>query len=510
MQMNLNIGHELGVGQQLNLAPQLLQWLRILQMPTHELSLVVQKELQQNPAIEVDEAQGSEADADEPGDDDAVEKTCLAPEIETTFDDNQLSAKYELLADLDDEWRRDTGTVANAASVEAEEEKYQHVYDSIPSDQTLHPLLLNQLRVSCIPQAEVPAAELIIGSLDERGYLVESLADLSSHSGITVAALEAGLRHVQAMTPAGVGSRDLRECLLLQMEDDANPVVALARRVVSDFLEALGRRQYSEIAAALNVTVDDIESALDHIRGLDPTPGRTAVPERTEYIAADVIVSKHDGDYVIELNDRQIPRLRISSSCRRLLDTDTLRSDEATYIRGRIRAANFMIQGIHQRHETLRRVAEQIVRSQREYLDDPSVGLKPLTMAKIAAIIGVHETTVSRTIANKYMKTPHGLLPMRGFFGVGYDCADGSALTPGSVKRLIVTIISEERTDQPMRDVDIAASLRRRGLKVARRTVAKYRRDAGLPSARERTSSDRLTLHRRPEEQELALVKDAI
>lgn len=480
----MDIHHDINVSQQLNLAPQLLQWLRILQVSTTDLTDLVQKELESNPALEIDESRADEHDV--PTSDDFSDPSATNT-IETSSEEPSLDAKYELLAEIDDEWRNDNNTVngsKNSTNSEDDQERHQFALDSATTSGSIYNHLSEQLNLLNINEDDHAIAEVIIGSLDSNGYLSISIEELSSITSTPATRIEKVLTIVQTLEPVGIAARSLQECMIIQMH--SLPEDALPRRIAKDYLEALGREQYTHIAASLDVSVDEVMAAKTYITTLSPYPALSFTPESTQYITADITVRENNGKYIIELNDEKIPHLRISASCRQLLKKDRLSAEEISYIRSKIRSATFLIQGINQRHETLRKVCEQITRVQREFLDDENGRLQPLTMAKVAGIIGVHETTVSRALANKHIRTPRGLFEMKHFFRAGYHCSDGSALTPEVVKEIISDLINKEDPESPVRDIDIVNQLKQKGLKLARRTVAKYRDEMSIPSSKER------------------------
>mgnify|MGYP003605290275 CR=1 FL=1 len=293
---------------------------------------------------------------------------------------------------------------------------------------------------------------------------------------------EKTLAVVQTFDPAGVAARSLSECLLLQIHDQKS----LPARIIRDYLEALGRRQFAEIANALGVTKEDVLEAFEIIRGLKPEPGTIFSSERPRYIAADITVRKVEGDFIIEVNDDSLPRIRISASCRQIVETGRVSGEDLSYLRKKIRNASFLIQGIRQRQETLRKVACEIVKHQMDYLNSEHAELKPLTMAKVAKAIGVHETTVSRALSQKYMRIPRGLFEMKHFFQAGYQCADGSAVVPSAVQDMISDLIKAEEKSNPLTDLHIVRALKAKGIDIARRTIAKYREEMGIGSSKER------------------------
>jgi RNA polymerase sigma-54 factor len=479
--MRLDLLQQAGVRQELalNLAPQLLQWLHILQLPTEQLSAMVQHEVETNPALELD----GEREADElpvPDEDAGSEPDESLREAEA------VEERLQALAEIDD-WQADSRLEPRDASAEADDgEWHRYVMDSIRGRTSLHDHLLAQLACAGLAPGERGYAELVIGSLDERGYLTVELAELASLARTGDGEMARALGQVQALDPPGVAARDLRECLLLQLQH-LNGSHELARRVVRDYLMAAAQKSFALIGRELGVGEEEVRSAIGLIAALNPAPGLAFDTRPTEYVSPDVVVTLRHGVYEVELVDEYVPRLRISASCRRLLAERALAGSDLAFVRRKMRQAAFLIQGIAERQSTLRKVAQQIVRIQREYLDGPPGELQPLTMAKVGRLIGVHETTVGRAAANKYMQTPRGLFEMKHFFRKGYGCRDGSGLTPEALKAVIGCLFRAEEPGRPLTDLDVVQRLAaERGLQMARRTVAKYREELNIPSSKER------------------------
>lgn len=496
-QFNLNVGFQsdLRTSQELKLAPQLLQWLNILQVSTTDLSAMVQTELATNPALEVEGPMPDGVVAEN------VEESLSADEPkELDYGDDVLGERLEYLAEIDGEWREsEAGCSAGTSGNDSEEQEYRdHINNSITSETSLQEHLLAQIRLIVDdPVPDMRICEVLVGSLDDRGYLTSSLAELAQLLGAAEADLERALTVVQGMDPPGVGARDLSECLLLQLR--ATGGSTLAETLVSEHLQAVGRRQYRDLAAHLGVREEEIRQAVSVIQGLNPIPGQKFMRHLTEYVEPDAIVKRSSTGYVVELTDQRIPRLRLSASVRRLLEKGNLSREEIAYIRGKIRAAAFLIQGITQRQETLRKTVAQIVNFQGEFLGQADGKLNALTMASVAQLVGVHETTISRAISNKYLQTPRGLFPMRHFFLAGFRCADGSRMTMQKVKDLLATIIRAEEACAPLMDRDIVQAMGKHGLRVARRTVAKYREEMGIPASKDRVGKRRQTTAMQPQ-----------
>ena len=482
MSIELGVYQSPELSQQLNLAPQLLQWLRLLQVPTLELSAMVQHELETNPTLEVDDARDSK------GEDVPVESYTETPVDNPELGQADVTAKMDMLAELDSEWREDYGKTRSMQknSVRDEQERHQFIIDSIIADTSLQEHLLKQLAEFDFTDQEQMLAELIIGSLDQRGYLKTALVELAAIASLSQEEAEPVLAQVQEMDPAGVGARDLKECLLLQLKALSVDEHTLPVRIINDYIPFVAEGDYKSVAHFLQVSEDEVHEAVQVISSLNPEPGLAFSKDTVPYVNPDVTIEKRDGEYVIELNDDFIPHLRLSNSCRRMLEERNVSSEDMAYIRRKIRSATFLIQGIGQRQETLKRVVQEILRVQKGFFDTPEGELKPLTMVKVAGILNVHETTVSRAIANKYIRTPRGVFEMKYFFRTGYQCSDGTALTPESVKDIIEELIKTEDDGTPFTDLQIVDLLKEKGLKLARRTVAKYRDELGIPSSKQR------------------------
>ncbi len=479
MNIETRLAYKLETSQQLNLAPQLLQWLKLLQLPSVELAAMVRQELETNPVLEAEEPNPAEA-----SDFDTHNEQADFESEPVTFDNDSVGERLDLLSKMDSDGSDEEPITIRdlARSTQDAEERRQYMMDSIASPCSLQEHLMLQLNVLRLDEAEQRAGEAIIGSLDQRGYLVAEITDVAEIVNVGTDVVESALSKVQRFDPPGIAARDLRECLMLQIHDPES----LTFKVVDSFLEALARSQHSEIASALGASEDDVMDALGAIKSLDPEPGRKFSQERPRYIKADVTVTREDENYVIAIDDQSMPKLYISAESRQMLEENKLAADELSYLRRKMRAASFLIQGIRQRHETLHKVAAEIVRHQTQYLDSKDGELRPLTMQTVAQAIGVHETTVSRAIANKHIRTPRGLHEMKHYFRAGYACANGAGMTPSAVQDIILNLIETENKAAPLTDLQIVSLLKKRGLKVARRTVAKYREELGMASSKDR------------------------
>jgi RNA polymerase sigma-54 factor len=470
MQTRLLPGQSLALQQVLS--PQLQQSLLVLQTPLLELRNLVQQEMETNPVLE--------ELPDEPGPD-------TQDEGESSVDDN-FENEFEKLASRDEEWRdymaqsASSGADGFRSSREAKD-KREFFFDSIAVQETLQQNLLGQLNQTALSASDRKAAELIVGNIDDNGLLQSTPAEMALNSGIPEEDFEKMLALIQGFHPPGVGARDLRECLLIQLRREGKEN-SLEYKIVSEHMEDLGRRRFPEIARRMGISVEDVQKAADNIGRLNPRPGQVFAAAPQNYVLPDVTVEKVDGEYQITLNDEQIPHLRISNLYKDIIASGNTQSGEVKdYIRDKIRSGKFLIRSIHQRQQTISNIAHQVVARQREFLEHGRSHLKPTTMKEVADAVGVHETTVSRAVSGKYMATPQGVFEMKYFFTPGYQTATGESLSNTSVKESILDLVKREDGNQPLSDTEIVEILSERGIPIARRTVAKYRTELNiLPS----------------------------
>jgi RNA polymerase sigma-54 factor len=445
------------------LAPQLQQSLIILQAPMLELRNIVQQELQTNPTLE--------EEAPEP-----------APE-EAREGDDDFKEEFDQLAKLDEEWREYMAqSNSYSGRSDEDEERRQFFFDSIANQETLQQHLINQLNSAELGKSDRSLAELIIGNIDDNGFLQTTPEEMNANTGVPIPDLRRLLEIIQGFYPPGVGAVDLRDSLLIQLRRRGKEN-SLEFQIISKYLDELGKRRYPEIARRLGVSVDQIQQAAYSIATLDPKPGAIFAPEPNNYVLPDVAVEKIGDKYTVSLNGEQIPHLRISNTYKDLMAQDGSGGDVKDYIRDKIRSGKFLIKSIHQRQQTISNIANQIVSRQEEFLEKGTAFLRPMTMVQIAEAVGVHETTVSRAISGKYISTPQGVFEMRYFFTPGYQTATGESMSNTSVKEAILDLIKNETALNPLSDKEIVSILSERGIPIARRTVAKYRNELNiLPS----------------------------
>ena len=449
------------------LAPQLQQSLLILQAPLLELRNLVQQEMETNPVLE---ELPNEPDADERSDAD-------------TAADEKFKEEFDKLAKLDEEWRdyMAQSTSYSGRSQEAED-KRQFFFDSIATQETLQQHLMGQLNQNVLNASDRKTAELIIGNIDDNGFLQTTPEEMALNTGIPKEDFEHMLTLIQSFYPPGVGARDLRECLLIQLKREGRQA-SLEYKIISEHMQDLGKRRFPEIARRMGISVEQVQKCANNIARLDPRPGAIFAQAPQNYVLPDVTVEKVNGTYQVILNGEQIPHLRISNTYKDIMAQDGKGSEVKDYIRDKIRSGKFLIKSIHQRQQTISNIAHQIVTRQREFFEKGSSYLRPMTMVQIADAVGVHETTVSRAISGKYMATPQGVFDMKYFFTPGYQTSSGESMSNTSVKGAILDLVKNEGGNAPLSDKEIVEILSKRGIPIARRTVAKYRTELNiLPS----------------------------
>jgi RNA polymerase sigma-54 factor len=484
--------------QSLVLAPQLRHSLKILQVAALDLRSVIQEELQSNPTLEelpmegvsldkpAEEGSG-DRDSDSGGKTSGDTAEAVGPndssEVKRDEMDFSKDKEFEILGKLDEDWRDHMASVGGSQPYTSEDaEKRQHFFDSLVSETSLQEHLMQQAEMTEISAPALDAMRHLVGSLDDRGFLTQSPSDVALQTGLPLDAVQEALKVLKTFDPPGIGAKDLPECLLLQLAAKGRSD-SLALRMIRDYFDLLTRRRIPELARKLGADADDVQSAIEEIGKLDPAPGRRFAEDNNRVVIADVTVEKDGDEWKIHLNSDYIPRLRISNTYRDLIAKGSLSKDERDYLRERMRSGKFLIDSIEQRQRTIERITREIINAQTAFFENGVSHLKPLTMTQIADVVGVHETTVSRAIANKYIKTPHGIFDFKYFFTPGYQADSGASVSNTSVKEMIADLVAGEDKATPLSDQEIVAKLQEKGIKIARRTVAKYREELGiLPS----------------------------
>ncbi len=496
MSQGLHLSQRLS--QQMILSPQLQQSLALLQAPVLELKTLVEQEVAQNPLLEeVPESDRVREDTESGGADSGEAAVNAAdpaePPAGTQYDPaterastepvDKFDEELQRLLQLDQDWR-DHFSAAGAASRtgDDEQERRDFLLNSATTTTSLQEHLLEQVRLAELEPADEPVAEMIVGNIDDHGYLQSGVAELSFATGVPGEQIERMLALIQTFTPSGVGARDLRECLMLQLERGRR-TESSEYRVLRDHFEALGKRRFPEIARALGITPAEAQQIGARIARLNPRPGREFTTGNAGYVEAEVSVAKVGEEWVVNTYRDNLPHLRISNTYKDLLSNPETPAETREYIREKIRAGKFLIKSLHQRQDTITRIAQEIVKRQREFLEHGVAQLKPLTMLQVAEVVGVHETTVSRAVSGKYMDTPHGVIELKYFFTSGLATDSGEAMSNTSVKNVVAELLAGENKSAPLSDEDLVALLKAKGIQIARRTVAKYRTELGvLPS----------------------------
>ena len=455
------------------LSPQLKQAFDLLQLPLLDLRAFIQKEMEQNPTIEqVDSPIETSLEAAEP-----VQHEDISSEGDLDFD-----PKVDAVLRQDDNWRDYFLQGMENADPE-DEAKYQHAYDSITQPVTLQEHLLEQLTLTELPPKDRQAAELIIGDIDERGYFTGSFPDLSMVTGESVGNLEQILKVIQTFTPPGVGARNLRECLLLQVSPAHKPDLY---RIIDNHLDDFASCTPETLAQKLKVTIPQLQVIQSQLKELNPTPGYSfAPPRQAEYVTPELAIRPKGDKFEVILNNSDLPVIHISERYRQMLADPKLTAKDKSYIRERIRAGLALIQNIERRQQTIRNIANAIANAQASYFKGGE--LKPLTMQDIADQVGVHETTVSRTVNGKYASTPRGLMELRKFFPRGFAATqNGTIIVTDKVRDALKELVDKEPPSAPLSDQTLVKLLKDKGYTIARRTVAKYRDQLGIPASKDR------------------------
>jgi len=454
----------------------LQQALKLLQVPTLELQQILQTELQQNPlleeVIEYDEIEEPAAET-EP----AVTPEA-DPEREVTVQDEGEKS----LAEWEEYWREGYDGHYNRGEVQTADDFYEKVPTTVP---TLADYMTAQLRLATSDPETLRIGEYLIGTIDDRGYLTMADAEVAEALATPLEKVQETVAILQTFDPPGVAAHDLRECLLLQLRlrEQAD---TLAYQIVDKEFEHLKERRYHEIARSLKISVEQVQEAADSVGTLSPRPGNEIAAEEAKYVIPDLIVDRVDDDYVVYLNDRNVPRLRVSNAYRELLSQRKRGDETQEYILGKLNSAKWLIQTIEQRRRTMVKVMNCIVEQQRAFFDKGISQLKPLTLQQVASQIGMHESTVSRVTNNKYVQTPRGVFELKFFFSSGLETASGEDMSAKTARDIIQHLIGNEDKKEPLSDQRIAEVLHSRGLRIARRTVAKYREQMNILPARYR------------------------
>jgi len=462
--------------QTLVLAPQLRQSLKILQVAALELRSTILEELQTNPALEELPMEGlsleEKADAEGEGEE--------SPSKEDRSKELEFGDDFQVLAQLD-EVSRENYELENGSSAYSTEaaKRRQFLFDSLTSETSLQEHLIRQAKLAESTPETIRAIEFLIGSLDNRGYLTSHVSDIALLAKLPLKIVQEAHKLLKSLDPVGIGCTDLKDCLITQLEIKGKGK-GPATKLVKNHLDLLLRRRIPEIARKTGVSIEEVQRLIEEISTLDPAPGRKFGEDSNRVVQPDVKVEKDGDDWIIILNNEYIPKLRLSGTYKELLAKGKLSAQEREYIREKIKAGKFLINSIEQRQQTIERITREILNMQNDFFEKGPSHLRPLTMSQIADEVGVHETTVSRALANKYIETPYGVFEFKYFFTTGYTRDDGESIANTTVKESIVKIIESEPPTKPYSDQKIVHILKERDVKIARRTVAKYREEMGI------------------------------
>ncbi|WP_296263153.1 RNA polymerase factor sigma-54 [Pseudomonas sp. MLB6B] len=487
----------LKMGQQLTMTPQLQQAIRLLQLSTLDLQQEIQEALESNPMLERQE-EGEDFDNNDPMADNAESKPASEAH-DTSF--QETTTTVENLEEGD--WGE---RIPNELPVDtAWEDIYQTSASSLPSNdddewdfttrtsagESLQSHLLWQLNLVPMSDVDRMIAVTLIDSINPQGYLEDSLEEICEgfdpELDIELDEVQAVLHRIQQFEPAGIGATSLGECLLLQLRQlPANtPWMAEAQRLVSDFIDLLGSRDYSQLMRRMKLKEDELRQVIELVQSLNPRPGSQIESSEPEYVVPDVIVRKDNERWLVELNQEAVPRLRVNAQYAgfvRRADT----SADNTFMRNQLQEARWFIKSLQSRNETLMKVATQIVEHQRGFLDLGDEAMKPLVLHDIAEAVGMHESTISRVTTQKYMHTPRGIYELKYFFSSHVSTAEGGECSSTAIRAIIKKLVAAENQKKPLSDSKIAGLLEAQGIQVARRTVAKYRESLGIAPSSER------------------------
>lgn len=503
---------QLKLGQQLTMTPQLQQAIKLLQLSTLDLQSEIQEALDSNPMLEISEEAGEQAANDSAAKDANGNESGEAPNGSETIEvDPTASAKEEATTSGEDsavegEWNED-----NIPSELAVDTNWDDVYQASSSTgmsrsdnedmdfesrrttaDTLQDHLNWQLNLTPMSQLDTLIAETIIDAVDANGMLCQSLDDIftglqKDHEELEMEEVLAVLHRVQQFDPPGVASQDIRECLLIQLRqyDDQTIATQHARHIIENYLEVLGNRDFKQLMRKLKIKEAELQNAIKIIQGLNPRPGEQIGADSTEYVVPDVFVSKVNNRWSVQLNPEIAPKIRINSDYASLVKRADSSADN-TFLRDNLQEARWFLKSLQSRNETLLKVATCIVEKQQGFLDHGPEAMKPMVLHDVAEVVEMHESTISRVTTQKYMHTPQGIFELKYFFSSHVATEAGGECSSTAIRAIIKKLIAAENARKPLSDSKITGILEEKGIKVARRTIAKYRESLGIPPSNER------------------------
>jgi RNA polymerase sigma-54 factor len=448
------------------MTPELRQAITVLQLSSLELSKYIEQQLQENPLLELR--------------DEDPEKIPELTDKDKPAEAGEEKKEYDLDWELYFQDSSDLGLPRQERRWEQQDYSYENFISKAP---TLSEHLLSQLFLSPCTNREQLIAEYLIGNIDDKGYIRVPLEEVAARLKVNEDEAVRVLKLIQSFDPPGVGARDLEECLMIQFSllNIKNEIV---KELIENYLEDLAKGKISRIAHGLGATVQDVQQAADILKTLDPKPGRNfSNPNDNRYIIPDIVLEKVEGEYVILVNDVIAPRIMINSTYRSVLSKEKCCDSETRrFVESKLNAAAWLIRSIEQRRLTLYKVADCLVEMQRAFLDNGIKYLKPLNLKNVAEKVGLHESTISRATSNKYIQTPQGVFEMKHFFSTGLNNATGSTTSSECIKKMLQEIIAGEDCRMPLNDQKISEFFKHKGIKISRRTVAKYRDELNIPA----------------------------
>ena len=488
----------LKMGQQLTMTPQLQQAIRLLQLSSLDLQQEVQEALEANPLLEMadegDDDYGSDTQASA-GDDDAPAITLPEPVTLDTLDQHHGEEEGNWNEQIPSELSVDTNWEdiyqTSASSLPSNNDDEWDFTSRTSSDVTLQSHLEWQINLLPLSEADHQIAIALIDGINPDGYLEESLEDIQAaldpELGVELDEIEMVLHRIQQLEPLGIGARNLSECLhlqLIQLPDDT-PMLDHAKRVVRDYLELLGSRDFAQLMRRTRLKEDQLRQVVELIQTLNPRPGGEIASGDAEYVIPDVIVRRDQHSWIVELNQEAAPRVRVNSQYASMVKRAD-NSEDNTYLRNHLQEARWFIKSLQSRNETLLKVATQIVEHQRGFLEHGEEAMKPLVLYDIAEAVGMHESTISRVTTQKFMHTPRGIFELKYFFSSHVSGGDSGEVSSTAIRALIKKLVAAENPKKPLSDSKIAGLLDEQGIKVARRTIAKYRESLNIAPSSER------------------------
>ena len=471
------------LGQQLTMTPQLQQAIRLLQLSSLELKAEIQEAFETNPMLETEDDQPLET------------LTPEKQESENSLSDVTEVGQNETLPDelpTDSQWEDYYEPSQSTPSSQKTEDYSAYLENQSSEDQdSLQEHLLWQLDLSSLTDLDHIIANTLVDALDESGYLQESVEsiyeNLRKDHEIELDEVEAVLKFVQRLDPVGSGSRNLQECLEIQLQQmsDETPCIFTSRLLVGKYLDLVAIKNHKQILKLTKLSLEEVENAIKLIQSLNPRPGDLVSTQKSEYIVPDVYVFRHEGVWKVRLNSDSAPKLRINDVYSSLIK-DSTKGNDADYMRNQLQEARWFIKSLQSRNETLTRVANSIVRHQRAFFEYGEEAMRPLILRDIAEELEMHESTISRVTTNKYLDCARGIFEFKYFFSSHVNTNDGGICSATAIRAMIKKLIKEEAQAKPLSDNKIAALLEINGITVARRTIAKYRESLGIPSSSER------------------------